>query len=791
VALVVLLSLAMGIGVNSAMFSVVDALYLRPLPVKNPEQLVRIDSRDRGGHFDRDSYADYLDIRSQSTAFSDVIAQNRQGALLAVNGETELVSLTVVSDNYFSVLGVNAHAGRIFSPVLDQHLDREPAAIISYGLWQRRFGGKRDLVGKSIVLMDRNYTVVGIAPPSFRGLVVGIGVASDVWLPASAWVVLANGNRTAIEKRDIRKFDLVGRMRPGVRVEQAQAQLDTITGGLAQAYPATNAGRRTSARLLSQSGNRVFSILLMSVAALILLTACVNVATLLLAQMEARRREMGVRLALGAGGGRLTRQLLTESVVLSLTGAVAGLLLALWFIQSVPALMPPGAMRLDLGMRLDGRVLGFTVLLSIVTALIFGTVPARRASQTELASVLKGEEAQTGRGWRRISVRNALVAGQIALSVILVTVAGLLLRSLQYSQRISPGFDPNKKMLTMIVAPGRAVRGPEQLLMFCDELADRVRSLPGVRHASYARRMPLSGSGGGATVEMSIPGVEFSDGQKVLSTPYNQVAANYFATVGARILSGRGFDRSDTPGSAKVALINETMAHRFWPGGDPVGKIVQIQGGPVQILGVVEEGKNSQLHEEPQPLLYFPFAQRMTGEFTLLIETTGEPGPLTALVKRELRQVDPNLHFLMVATLRDLMAQSLWADRALAAIASGVAFLGMFLASMGLYSVLAYFVNQRRREIGVRMAVGAQRHNILQSVLGHGLRLAMVGVPLGLGVAYACGLLMAGALYGVSPTDPLTFLASSAVVFGVVLLASAVPAWRAARVDPVITLRYE
>ncbi len=780
-------SLALGIGLNSAVFSVVDGMFLRPPAVQQPQQLVWIYSRAPERSGGSISYMEYLDLREQSDVFSGLVAQSRRGSLLRVNDEIEVVPTTVVSVNYFSVLGAGAMLGRTFSANLDDS-EKEPVVILSYSLWQRRFGSDPQIVGKSIPLGARNCTVVGVMPRSFRGL--ERLVAPDIWLPATTWVAIVPGNRPELERRENRVFEVLGRLRPGIAVEQAQAQLDTIGRRLEQAYPATNKMRQLSAiPETRRAADRVRAgLLLMSVVGLVLLIACANVATLLLAQGESRRREIGVRLALGAGRRRLLRQLLTESLLLSLAGAALGLLLASWLMDLAPVLTPPGPLRIDV--RLDQRVGTFTFLASLLTAVLFGLAPALRALNADVTPVLKGEEASIGRRSRRFSMWNVLAVGQIALSVVLLSVSGLLLRSFLYTQQIDPGFDTKKNMLVIMMA-SRSVSGPQQARALFEGLAERLQSLPGVTRATYARRLLLAGSGGGATKEVSIPGVQLPPGRDAIEIKYNQVADNYFATMGTRIVRGRGIERRDGPDTLKVVLINETMALQFWPNEDPIGRWLRTGRFEYQIVGIVEDGKINRIHEEPEPFLYFPFIQMPPGEATLLVETAGNPALLADAVKREMRSVDPQIVIFSLMTMQQHMANALYMDRMPAVVSSGLAVLGMLLAAVGLYGVMSYGVNRRTHEFGVRLAMGAQKRDLLGLVMRQGLKLALAGIPVGLFAALAATRVMSSSLYGVRPGDPLTLAASSALVLAIVLLATQGPARRATKVDPLVALRHQ
>ncbi len=774
-------SLALGIGVNSAVFSVVDGMFLRPLAVEKPEQLVWIYSRSPESRGLSTSYVEYLDLRDQTDAFSGLVAQSRRGSMLRVNDETEMVLTTVVSANYFSALGVRAALGRTFSSELDSSPAKDPVAILSYSLWQRRFGNDPQIVGKSIQLSERNCTVVGVMPRSFRGL--ERMVPPEIWLSTTGWVAINPGNRPELERREVRVFNVLGRLRPGATPEQAQAQLDTIAGRLEQSYPATNKGRRLSAVSEARLAADRFrsSLLLLSIVSLVLLIACANVATLLLAQGESRRREIGVRLALGAGRLRLLRQLLTESLLLSLLGAALGWLLASWLLDLAPALLPPGPLRIDV--RLDQRVGIFTLVASLVTALLFGLAPALQASKIDVAPVLKGEA--TGRRSPRFSLWNVLSVGQIALATVLVSGSGLLLRSFLYSQSIDPGFDTKKNMLVVMLGT------PQRARALFQELGERVAALPGVTRTTYARRLLLAGSGGGAVKEVSIPGVELPGGREAVEIKYNQVADNYFATMGTRLVRGRSIDRRDGPDSLKVVVINEAMTRQFWPTEDPIGRWLRVGRVEYQIVGIVEDGRIIHVHDAPEPFLYFSFAQMPSGEGTLLVETAGDPALLADAVKREMRSVDPKIAIFSMMTMKQHMAMALYADWIPAAISSGLAVLGMLLAAIGLYGVMSYAVSRRTHEFGIRLAMGAEGRDVLRLVMRQGLKLALVGIPIGLAGALAASRAMSSFIFGISPGDPLTLGASSLVVIAVALLATQAPARRATKVDPLVALRQE
>jgi putative ABC transport system permease protein len=773
---VAVLSLALGIGVNTTFFSVVDGFFLRSLPVKEAKQVVTVTPLPYGDS----SYADYQDIGSQATTFEGIVAIAKHGAILMQNDTVEIVKADYVSGNYFSVLGISPLLGHAFE---GEAARKDPTAVISYGLWQRRFGGKPDAVGKVARFNGRDVTIVGIAPPWFGG--TEKGVTTDVFFPADRWEWKGN-----LLKRDYRDYDLVGRLRPGVDMAQARAEFATIARRLAASFPAADKG--LSFELTSEAerfrGALKLGAMLMAAVGLVLVICCANVAGMALARGEARQSELAVRKALGASRGKLLRQLLTESLLLAAVGGGLGLLLARWLISLQPALMPPMLFSIHFDIKIDSGVLAFTVIASLLAAVISGLFPALLASRVDLVSTLKGGVESRHRPG--LIGRNVLVVGQIALSVALLVAAGLLLKSLMLSARINPGFDTRKNLLTVCLATSAG--GRQSAMQFYGPVVEKIRTLPGVKQASYAFRVPLAGSGGGVETKVTLPGVELPPGQEFLRLHYNSVGLNYFRTVGARILRGRDFTKEDEATHHLALLINETMARRFWPSKDPLGQVVKVQErGDFEIIGVVEDGRIEALHEAAEPYGYFLFAQSPFGEGTLLVETTGDPRAIVDPVKREIRAVDKNTVIYLVMTLHDLMQTALWAQKMPALLTGILALLGMFLASVGLFGVTAFMVNRRTREIGIRMALGAQRGQVLELVLARSVKLSLAGMAIGLAAALATTRLMASYLYGVQPRDPAVFTLCSLATLLVALLAAYIPARWATKVDPMVALRYE
>jgi len=788
-AAVAVLSLALGIGANSTVFSIVDTLLLKAPPVKDPARLVSIMSASPKADFQSSSYPDYLDIRHEVSAFSDVVAYNVRGGYVSGEGQGREITVEVVSQNYFAALGVKALLGRTFSPQPSQAAAEGHAVVLSYSLWQKYFGGNPSLPGKTTLLDGKEFTVIGITPQDFCGL--RQGWTPDTWVTTDGWATMVPGEERGYVDRNDRGFDLTGILRSGARISEAQAQLQALAKRLALASPTTNEGVNFIASPAFKLGHEdmLAGIYLMSMVGLVLLISCANVASLLLAQTERRQREIAMRRALGAGRRRLVGQLLAEGVPLALAGGVLGGLLAAWLMKLVPTLVPGLS---EVEPVLDSRVLLFTAASSVLTILVFGLVPGLLASRSNLVAVLKGDDPRFGRAIGRVPLRSLFVAGEIALSVVLLVGSALLLRSLRYTQHIYPGFDPNKNVVMLSVAPPELYGySKEQAAAIYPALAARMESLPGIIRASYARRPPLAQYEGGEKKAVVIPGVQPPPGTDHFRIRFNVVAPKFFATVGARLKEGREFSEFDRPSTAPVVMINDVMANRFWPGQDPVGKALRIDKKDYQIVGVVEAGRYNGLHEATQPYLFLPFTQELSFECVLLVETAADPRALVPTILKETTAVAKNLPIVNAVTFREHMREVMAGERALAGLLASLSILGMFLAAVGLYAAVAYLVNRRTHELGIRMALGARRGDVLRLVLAQGLRLGGAGAAVGLAGALAASRLMARFIYGVTLTDPLSYLASILVAVSVALAACYFPARRATRVDPLVALRYE
>ena len=779
---VAIFSLALGIGLNSTIFCVVDRIVLQPLPVDHPGELALIKIRtEKGGVSTSLPYPEYLELRNQCKSLSGIVGMQRHAAVLGGGEVIELVPSEYVTRNYFSVLGVQARAGRFFRD--DDREAAQPVVVISYGLWQRHFGGDPGIVGKTIELTRKNVTVIGIAPNGFGGIQRPV-TTTDVWYPAEGSGAILSGSRAET-------FDLMGRVATGVPIMRAQADVDTILRRLAPSNPAAEKILGASVTLEAEDYSKKFDrlgLLVMIITGLILLIACVNVSNLLLARSQARRKEIAIRLALGGSRLRLTRQLLTESLVLSLAGAGVGLLLTRWATHALPALLPPMPMRVFPEISPDMRVVGFAIGLACLTTLIFALIPAVHASRLDLVSLL-GESPNTGQNGRRYSGRSALVVGQLCISLVLLTESGLLMKSFVRSLQADVGFE-KKNMLLAQFALGIYEYDGTKARIFFQTLQERAGALPGVKRVSLAKRFPLSLSGGGRVLPVFFPGEQAPQDIK-----YNTVGPNYFQTMGTRILRGRDFTPLDFGSNAKVLLVSEAFATRFWPGEDALGQVIRT-GDPSKpdvstVIGVVQDGPVNRIGEDPQPYMYLPLVGGFAGELTMLVETDGDPGALANTFRQTVRTIDRSVSPLLMSTLQDTLRQGLYEREMLVTFMASFGLLGLMLASFGLYGIVSYTFSQRTREIGVRMALGAQPRDARRMVLRHGLRLALLGIAIGIPIALVVSYALGSALYQVSPADPTALAGTAFLLMAVALLASYIPARRATQVDPMVALRHQ
>jgi predicted permease len=798
---VAVLSLALGIGANTTIFTLINTVLLQSLPVAEPSQLMSVfgtDENNKGNQLDFApvSYPNYVDYRDQNDVFTGLLVFGGAAMSLSGTGEPEQINGLMVSGNYFDLLGVKAARGRTFLPEEDSTPGTHPVIVLSHALWQRRFGGDPSIVGKTLTFNNQGFTVIGIAPPNFRGT-FAIG-ASDFWVPMAMHDQVLTGTvRKWFDERRALLFNIIGRLKPGVTREQAQAALQTIGRRLEQEYPKANEKRNVMLVPLAQStidpNQRDLFVraggLMTTVVGLVLLIACANVANLMLARATARRKEIAIRVAIGAGRMRIIRQLLTESVLLAVLGGALGLFLAYWATELLWAFRPPFFNQNDLSLRLDGRVLAYTTLISLLTGIIFGLAPALQSSRTDLVTELKEKSGPPKQTRQRFNLRNLLVVSQVALSLVALIGAGLFLRSLSNAQRLNPGFETEKMMVLSfdLGAQGyNETRGRE----FDQQMQARVEGIPGVHSAAVASNPPLNP---GLLRSVFIEGQEPPAGGRGILTLVTTVGTKYFETMGIPVLRGRDFGATDQETSVKVVVVNEAFARRFWPNEDAVGKRFKFFGDDFQteVAGVVRNSDLVSLGEDPRPIAYLPLAQNYSPGITLHVRTDGDPRTVLATVRREVQALDPNLPLIAVSPISEVLDQVLWAPRMGAALLVVFGLLALVLAAVGIYGVLAYSVSQRTHEIGLRMALGAQRGDVLKMIVRQGMTLTLIGVVVGLAVAFLVTRFMESLLYGVAATDPLTFMGVSLVLAAVALLATFIPARRATRVDPMIALRHE
>ena len=793
---VAVLSLGLGIGANTAIFTIVNALFIHSVPVREPERLMFVYTLDpRSPGYLGQSYLNYKDYRDLNQVFSDLVLYSSIGVSLTNAGEPEPTSAEIVTGNYFDALGVKAVVGRTFQPEEDRVPGAHPVAVISYGLWQRKFSSDPNVPGAALHLNGHRFTVIGVAPPGFEG--TNALMTPDLWVPMMMYEQVFPLTRQFNSRRAL-LFTALGRLKPGLGPRQAEAGMRYTAAQLAARYPHENEGRTATLLPLAEGvinpnlrGKFVrVGGLMMCVVALVLLIACINVANLLLARAGARRKEIAIRISLGATRGRVIRQLLTESVLLASLGGLAGILLAWWGRAVLWSLRPPMLARQKLYLDFDLSVLLFTFVLSIVTGLLFGLVPALQTSRTDLVTELKERTSQFVGAPQVGSLRNLLVVGQVALSLVALIGAGLFVRSLQNVEHLNPGFEAEHMfVLTYDLSSGYSEqRGRE----FHRRVIERTAAVPNVQSAALASNRPFSAF---LSRTVFLEGQEAASGQRGNIITVNHVGRDYFRTLGIPLMKGRDFSQFDNDAAPKVAIVNQAMAKFFWPGADDaaIGRHFHFFNDTVnwQIVGIARDATYVEMGEKPLSLIYIPLEQAYTPVVTLHVRTAGDPAPAVAAVRRQVQSLDPNLLLRLVRTMPQVIDESLWAPRTGAALLSGFGVLALVLAIVGIYGVISYSVNQRVRDIGIRMALGAAPLQILREVLADGFTLVGAGVAAGIGCALLVTRLLVTFLFGVSTTDPLTFAAVSLLLGAVALAACYFPARKATRVLPSTALRHE
>jgi len=789
-AAIVVLTLAVGIGATTAIFSVVNAVILRRLPYRNAQRIVAIEELNANGKRVQVSPANFLDWRAQNRSFEQLAAILTRPANLALSDQAERIDIAVTSANFFSVFGTEAMQGRLFIPD-DEQAGHTAVAVLSHNLWQRRFGSDPQFVGKSVTLDGRTYSVIGIAPPGFQ-----YPEKVEVWLPPLKFAPELNETMDVTQVRGFGFLSAVALLKPEVSLTQAAADMETITAHLRQQYPDTN----------NQRFNRVVSLekyligetstmlwVLFGAVGFVLVIACANVANLLLARSASRQKEMAIREALGASRWRVIQQVLTESTMLALAGGALGLFLAWWSVALMAKLLPQDFPRAG-EITIDWRVLGFALLASLLTGMLFGLAPALQLSGVETQESLKesGRGASTSR--RHIRLRGLLIVSEVALSVVLLAGAGLLFRSFIQLQSVAAGFDP-QQVLTVRVSPsGTNYRADSDYISFYNRVLERTASIPGVQSVGAINTLPLEK---GPTAGFRIEGRPETTPDKWPSANYRGVSDDYFRAMKIPLIQGRTFSPQDRDQSPLVILINQALARENFGNEDPVGKRINFgnvrDGQPVwfQVVGVVADVRSLELREQALPELYLTYRQDPWAGMSLVIRTSGEPESIASAVRFAVAQVDRTTPVSEIKTMDQRVSASVTQPRFnlfLLGIFSGIALL---LSAAGIYAVTAYSVAQRTHEVGIRMALGAQRRDVLKLIVGGGMGLIGIGIVIGIATALALTRLLRSALFGVSATDPLTFVAITLALIAVALLACYIPARRATKVDPLEALRYE
>ncbi|HYY57647.1 MAG TPA: ABC transporter permease [Pyrinomonadaceae bacterium] len=796
---VAVLTLALGIGANSAIFSVVNAALLRPLPYADSDSLVMV-----WGNFNRlnmtrlgVSAPEFADYKSQNEVFSDVAAYQTLTFNLTENNEPERIGGARVSSGLFRLLGARPLVGRTLLEEEDE-AGRGRVAVLSRRLWQRRFNSDPALVGKGITLDGESYTVVGIMPQGFQFPLSEPydTERADVWVPAAF-------TTEELDDRGRYSFRMIARLKPGATIGQARSEMSTIGQRLEREYPRTyrgpkgeDGGWQVTVTTLQEEvvGNaRLFLLMLLGVVGFVLLITCANIANLWLARASTRHREVAIRTALGAGRSRLIRQFLTESVMLSVLGGGLGLLLAMWCVDLLIAAGPRGIPRLGEA-GLDARVLGFTLGVSVLTGLLFGLVPALQSSRMELSESMKESSKSTtaSYGWQRL--RGFLVVSEVALALVLLIGAGLLIKSFWRLLDVDSGFNAENVLTMQMSLPPSRYTGSTEKANFYGQLLERVKALPGIESASLTTALPMSGTTFGGP--FSIEGRPLDMTGKPPHAYVRTIAPDYFKVMGIALTKGREFGKEDTDKSVPVVIINEAFARGFFTGGEAVGQRVKIgaPGSPrpwMLIAGIVKDVKSDGLDAAVTPEMYVPFSQNTGATMTLVARTRSNPANMAAAVRAEVQAIDKDQPVYNIRTMAELLKESIAQRRLNMLMLGAFALIALLLAASGIFGLIAYTVAQRTHEIGIRMALGAQKSDILKLIFGQGMSLTMMGLGLGLAAAFALTRLMSGLLFGVSSTDPLTFLSLALFLAAVALIACYIPARRAMKVDPMIALRYE
>jgi putative ABC transport system permease protein len=781
----VVLMLALGIGANTIIFSVVNAVLIEPLPYRDPDRLVRL-SENNLKRSDGDfavSTPNFKDWRSQQSAFEQLAASELTTFNLVDTGEPERVAAASITADLLPLLGVRPVTGRGFLPE-EGTPGRNRVVLLSYGLWRRRFGGDPQMLNKTIQLNGESYEVVGVMPNGFQ-----FPGARELWVPLT---LDAAGEPWRADRAN-RNLSVFGRLKPGVTVDQASAEMNSIARRLEQQYPQSNTGwgvrLRTFYDWVVPQEVRHSMIMLFIAVGLLLLIACANVANLLLARARLQQREMAIRSALGAGRARLMQQLLIDSMLLAFLGGLSGLLLTLWGTSLIASINMQNIARLS-ETRVDGRVLGFTLAISVITGLMFGLAPARSASRLDLTKKLKeGGGGVSGKVTHRL--RGTFVVAEVTLALALLVSAGLIMRSFLRLQAVPLGFAPENVLTMQISIPTSKYKDPEQRVNFFYQLLERMRSTPGVNDAAAITQPPLSS--GNWAVEIIPEGQEAAAGEARLTADARAATPHYFRTMGIPVLQGREFDEQDRADKPLALIVSRSFARRYWPGENPIGKHFRpgANNSLGTVVGVVGDVLNSDMHEEAQPAFYFPYAYIGMQGMVVVVRTNFRPESMAAALRAQVRELDSSQPVYNVRTMEEVMSNATSQPRFQTMLLSLFSIAALLLAAVGIYSVTAYFVRQRRHEISIRMALGASTHDILRMVIRQGMRYVLLGAVLGLAVSFALMRLMKSLFFDVSVVDPLTFISATLLLTGVGLAACYLPARRVTKINPSTILQHE
>ena len=786
--LVAVLMLGLGIGANATIFSWVESLILTPLPGVDSSQLVALHVKTTSRDDLSFSYPNFTDLRgARPDGIEDVVAFRGVPMNLRGSGDPRRVWGQLVTANFFDVLRVRPMLGRGFVDADASAKDKEAVVVLGHHAWRGLFAADPSIVGKSITLNARPFTVIGVAPEGFRGTMAGLSL--DVFVPITMQRAFMSGDRLPLRGNSF--LQVFGRLQHGSSLEHAQASLDVVAARLAQDHE-QNQGRTIIARPLWRDGAAGLMLpvmaTLMAVVGIVLLIACANLAGLLLARATGRQREVAVRLAVGASRARLVRQLLLESLLLAAAGGLIGVVLAIWTSGGLMALMPRTPFPIAFDASVNARVIGFAVLLTSLTSLAFGLLPALRASRPDLTTALKNAAGTVSGGGSRGRIRSALVVVQVALSLLLLVAAALFVRGLGHARMQDPGFGIRTGVMAAIdLLPNGydAARGTT----FHSTLLSRVTALPGVESATVAHSMPLD-IGAGSNMGVVVDGYQLAEGEEI-DVHYNRIGPRYFETMQIPLVAGRSIDDRDIEGRQLSVVINETMARKYWSGQSPLGRTVRFGSGPATVVGIARDGKYGQLTETPRNFMYVPLAQYFRHDVLLIVRTAGDPAQVITGIHGEVKKIDQDLPVFDVRTVGEHRTMSVFIPRIASTLLGLFGVLALLLAVVGLYSVITYTVAQRTREIGVRLAMGATRGQILRLVLRQGMILTVIGLVIGAALAAAAAQALRSQLMGVAPTDALSFGVPSALLLAIALLACAIPARRATRLDPVRALRLE